>query len=659
MESRWNDEEAAACSDDVLALRVYGSRLLGSDEALVMHGGGNTSAKGVVRDFFGDEIEVLFVKGSGWDLATIEAEGFPALRLAETARLAELPTLSDPDMTKLLRLFTMDPASPSPSVETILHAIVPTRFVDHTHTDAVVTITNNPRREEILAEIYSDCLVLPYVMPGFLLARQVHEAINRRDFDPATCKGIILLNHGVFTFDDDPRVAYEDMIELVTRAEDYLAAHGVGELPTATHPVDLLDLARIRKAVSRVRGCAQLAILDASPEAQGFASLPDVAEIARRGPITPDHVIRTKRVPVVIAPVPADDVPEVEAFADDYRAYYERHRTEGLQMLDPAPRFAVWKDRGTIAFGDDRKACGVVSDIVRHTRRCIVLGESIGGWQALPEEDLFELEYWVLEQAKLGKPTTRKPHQGQVAIVTGAASGIGRATSRALAADGATVVGLDLDPDVASTLEAEGMIGIRCDLREDEAVRAAIEEAVRRFGGLDLLVCNAGIFRSGQRIEALDASSWDAILETNLTATRRVMSASIPFLRHGVDPAIVVVGSRNQPAPGPGAAAYSVSKAGVTQLARVAALELAADGIRVNVVHPDAVFDTGAWTEEALETSAARYGMSVEEYRNRNLLGVEIRADDVARAISVLASDVFRATTGAQLPIDGGNERVI
>jgi len=309
MKSLWNDHEAQAFAGDDLAMRVYTSRLLGSNEDLVMHGGGNTSVKSTVRDFFGDELEVLFVKGSGWDLKTIEGPGFPALRLRETRKLAELESLSDPDMTRQLKAQMLDPGSPSPSVEAILHAIIPAKFVDHTHTDAVVTLSNNPAGETLLDEIYPDCLILPYVMPGFVLSRQVNEAIG--EVDLSDYKGIILMHHGVFTFDDDARTAYENMIELVTRAEAYIDREGRSTHPTAENPVDLMDLARIRQAVSKVRGCAQLAVLDRSPEAQGFAARQDVAEIACRGPITPDHVIRTKRIPVVVDTAPEPGVPEI------------------------------------------------------------------------------------------------------------------------------------------------------------------------------------------------------------------------------------------------------------------------------------------------------------------------------------------------------------
>lgn len=657
MNSLWNDQEADRYRGDDLAMRVYTSRLLGANDDLVMHGGGNTSVKATIRDFFGEPLDVLYVKGSGWDLKTIEKPGFPALKLEDTQRLADLDKLSDPDMTRQLRAFMLDPSAPSPSVEAILHAIMPAKFVDHTHTDAVVTLTNNPQGESIMAALYPDCLILPYIMPGFILSRQVNEAIKGVDLQQY--KGIILMHHGVFTFSDDAREAYEAMIELVSRAEAYIAQHDDTDHARAEHKIELLDLARIRQAVSIEYGNAQLAILDRCADAQGYASLQRVEDIACRGPITPDHVIRTKRIPVIIDKQPAAGVPEVARFAEDYRRYFESHRSGEMQILDQAPRFAIWKESGSIAFGSSVKACDIIGDIARHTRWAVQTGESLGGWEALPENAIFELEYWVLEQAKLGKQGPGKAHQGKIALVSGASGGIGKATCEALAADGATVVGLDIDPGIGEQMATIGMTGLVCDLTDDCAIQTAIEAVVANFGGLDILVCNAGIFKAGERVEEHSADTWDQTLAVNLTATQRLMTAALPYLKLGIDPSILVVGSRNCAAPGPGAAAYSVSKAGITQLARVAALELAEAGVRVNVIHPDAVFDTGLWTDEVVANSAARYQMSVEEYKIKNLLRKEITSTDVGRLLSVMASDVFCATTGAQVPIDGGSDRVV
>ncbi len=668
MHSRWNDQDAATHEHSDLAMRVYTSRLLGADPSLVLHGGGNTSVKSTAQDFFGREVEVLYVKGSGWDLGSIEAAGFAPLRLHETKLLAERDSLTDTEMAKQLRAILLDQTAPSPSVESILHASVPHRYVDHTHTDSVVTLSNNPRGEELIAELFPDCIVLPYIMPGFILSKQVFDAIKSHNL--SNYKGIVLMHHGVFTYAEDGKTAYENMIELVDRADRYITQHADQSIPPAEPPArsttqldasELLRFATIRRAVSLARGCAQLARLDTADPARRFANRDDLARITSRGPITPDHVIRTKRTAAILESSSdhGDDVPEIGTFVEDYERYFAKHNDGQLTMLDSAPRWAVWKHHGTLGFGSTIKDCGIIGDITRHTVWAIQTGESLGGWEALPAQDVFDLEYWILEQVKLQKPKgSQKPHLGKIAIVTGAAGGIGRAAMNALHQDGAVVVGLDLDPSITETMNAPGLLGIECDLTDEAAIRTAVEHTVAHFGGLDILVANAGIFESGQSIAEL-GDSWDRHLAVNLTATQRLLKHAIPFLRVGIDAAILVVGSRNCAAPGAGAAAYSVSKAGVTQLARVAALELAPEGVRVNVVHPDAVFDTGLWTPAALEASAARYGMSVEDYKAKNLLKIEIRSQDVGQLISTVAGPVFAATTGAQIPVDGGNDRVI
>jgi NAD(P)-dependent dehydrogenase (short-subunit alcohol dehydrogenase family) len=419
---------------------------------------------------------------------------------------------------------------------------------------------------------------------------------------------------------------------------------------------DLLTLAQIRRQVSQVRGAPMLAQLDARPEAAGFSQLPEVADIATRGPITPDHVIRTKAVPVILS---GEIKTAITDYARDYQAYFDRHTSGPLTCLDPAPRWAVWPGYGTIAFEQSLQAAQIITDVIEHTRRAIQMGEALGGWQPLDAANLFAMEYWELEQAKLGKVRAPAEFQGKIALVTGAASGIGLACAQHLHRQGAVVVGLDIHPSIQEQLNQPGYLGIEADVTDAAALQLAVETTVQRFGGLDILVGNAGIFTQGQPLETLDSALWQKSLAINLTSQQRLLQIAIPYLKQGLDPAVVLIASRNVRAPGPGAAAYSVAKAGLTQLARVAALELAADGIRVNVVHPDCVYDTGLWTPEVLARRAQQYGISVEAYKTRNLLKQPVTAQEVARLVGAMAGPTFAKTTGAQVPIDGGNERVI
>ena len=661
-QSLWDEAEAQALGGDLLQLRVYSSRLLGQDAWLVLHGGGNTSVKMTVKNFFGEDESVLYIKASGGDMAILDAAGFTPLKLPILQKLAALESLSDVEMMRQLRAALLDPDAPTPSVEALLHTIIPFRFVDHIHADAVLALMNTPEGEAIIRQLYGErVLIIPYVMPGFDLAQEVYRL--SRDLDWSQFDGLMLMNHGVFTFSDDAQQSYEKMITLVTQAETYLMEHGAMKIATAEAPqVDLLALSHLRRVVSESAGRAMIAQINTEPEAVGFTALPNVIDLATRGPVTPDHAIRTKRLPIILGD---DFSADVGTYADDYRAYFERHATDArhasadLTMFDPAPRWAVWPMRGVVAFGENCERATITADIVKHSIPTIQWAEGFSHWQPLPETAIFAMEYWRLQQAKLKKVQNPPEFEGRVVLVTGAASGIGRAVAQAFIARGAAVVALDINPAIETLFNAPHAKGWVCDMTDTAAMQAAVDATVRQFGGLDILVSNAGIFPPSARIEEMNAETWERSLNINLSSHQRLMQACIPYLKNGVDPSILVIGSKNYPAPGPGASAYSVAKAGLTQLVRVAALELAQFGIRVNITHPDAVFDTGIWTPEVLAKRAQNYGLTVEAYKTKNLLHVEITSHDVAELICVMAGRAFSRTTGAQVPIDGGNDRVI
>jgi rhamnose utilization protein RhaD (predicted bifunctional aldolase and dehydrogenase)/NAD(P)-dependent dehydrogenase (short-subunit alcohol dehydrogenase family) len=647
---RW-DPDAAPGADNPLGQLVHGSRLLGAEDTLVLHGGGNTSVKTHVVDVYGDPVEVLYVKGSGSDLATIERAGFTALRLAPVRRLLDLDRLSDARMMNELRAARLDASAPDPSVESLLHALLPYPAVLHSHADALIALTNQPDGLAVLREVYGDALVcVPYVMPGFDLAKVCAGTVPGQ-LGPDT-PGLVLMNHGLFTFGTDTGQAYRRHVELIRRAEEFLAPHrpqwtGVGRL--AVPPV---ELARLRREISEVAGQPMVVTRHDDARIGGFVTRPDFGSLATRGPLTPDHVIRTKRVPLVGL--------NVAAYARDYRDYFAEHRDRRgvpLTMLDPAPRVLLDPGYGMLTVGPRAVDADIAADIYRHTIDVMVTAESVDGYRALPAADLFDVEYWELEQAKLHRAGPPAPYAGEVALVTGAASGIGRACAQALRAAGAAVIGLDLTPH---EVDAPDYLAVEADVTEPSTVDLAIERGVNRFGGIDMVVAAAGIFPGSRPLTGFDAREWRRTMAVNADSIAYLFAATHPMLalapRGG---RVVVVASKNVRAPGPGAAAYSASKAAVTQLARVAALEWAGDGIRVNVVHPDAVFDTGLWTEELLAERAARYGLTVPEYKRRNLLRVEVTSARVGELVAALCSDAFGATTGAQISVDGGNERVI
>ncbi|MFV1980975.1 MAG: SDR family oxidoreductase, partial [Rhodothermia bacterium] len=388
----------------------------------------------------------------------------------------------------------------------------------------------------------------------------------------------------------------------------------------------------------------------------GYSRIENIEDIATRGPVTPDHTLYTKRIPALLD----DDMHAgIEQFSEDYLAYFDRHKSEGLTCLDTAPRFAVWKRKGCLIFGPNSKRLTVISDIVDHTQKAVQWGEALGGWKALPEEDIFDIEYWELEQAKLKRGAARNENDGKVAFVTGAASGIGKACAESLLDSGAAVVALDIDPDVERIFSTASAFGAVCDVTSTESIQTAVRSGVERFGGIDILVSNAGVFVGSAEIESMDDDVLQKSLDVNFSGHVKMMRACIPYLKLGFSPTIILMASKNVPAPGPGAGAYSAAKAALTQMARVAAMELGGAGIRVNVLHPNAVFDTCVWTDEVLQKRASHYGMTVEAYKANNILKTEITSRDVAELVVAMAGSAFAKTTGAQIPIDGGNDRVI
>ncbi|EDZ62455.1 short chain dehydrogenase [Sulfurimonas gotlandica GD1] len=653
MKSLWNDKEANEFKTD-LDLRVYTSRLLGRDSSLVLHGGGNTSVKSTATNLFGETEDILYVKGSGWDLATIEAEGFAPVKMEMLLKMAELKELNDTDMVKYQRLAMTNPSAPNPSVEAILHAVIPYKFVDHTHTDAVVTITNTEGGEDKIKELYGDkVLIIPYIMPGFVLAKLIYDMT--RDVNWDELEGMVLMNHGLFTFNDDAKKSYEKTIELVDKAEQYLASKGANlEVVEDSTTIELLELAKIRRKMSELKGCATISILNDSNEAINF-SKQNIEKIATQGPLTPDHVIRTKRVPAIIG---EDFKADLASYVKEYTQYFEYNKTDET-LLNPAPNFAILKNNGTLSFGKNAKEANIIKDINDHTFEAILKAEKLGGYKALGAANIFEVEYWSLEQAKLKKGGSEPEFSGKVALVTGGASGIGKSIAQMLRSRGAVVVVLDINPEVESIFNKADAIGVKCDLTSSSDIKKAVEIAVKNFGGIDIVVSNAGIFTPSENLDSLSDENWNKSISINLTSHQKLIKETAPFLKLGIDASIVMVASKNFPAPGKGAAAYSVAKAGQTQLARIAALELGEFGVRVNTLHPHAVFDTAIWTDEVLANRAKAYGMSVEEYKTNNVLKTEIKSENVAELVCAMAGKPFAKTTGSQVAIDGGSDRII
>lgn len=639
-----------------LATIVRVSRALGADPSLVLHGGGNTSIKTIGTDVTGAAVELVLVKGSGWDLATIEPKGFAPLRRDRLSELLRLDALDDVDMVNELRQASLDASAPTASIEALLHAHLPGKVVLHSHADAIVALTNRAVDAAVISDaLGGGVLVLEYVMPGFPLARMI-AATDVRGVD-----AVVLRNHGLFTFGDDPDRVLDRHLELVARAATAMGTAQWGAPGGAiVRDGDPVEVASLRAEVSAAAGRPMLLRQSDADRTRAFvseASGPaDLRARMSRGTATPEHVLYTKREPLVGR--------DVAGYAEAYRAYVARGRERArgdLTELDPAPRVVLDPELGALVAGDTVRDLRVVHDVLLHTLDVIEAADRHGGYRSLDEARTFEVEYWSLEQAKLAG-RVRKPLTGEVAIVTGAASGIGRAAAQRLLEDGAAVVGIDLNPAVADAFGdgfGDAWRGVVGDVAAVDVLRDAVDTAVREFGGVDIVVIGAGIFPPSQSLADFDDDTWERAFRVNVTAAARLLRVTHPLL--ALSPRggrVVLVSTKNVAAPGPGVAAYSASKAAAAQLARVAALEWAGDRIRVNQVEPDAVFDTAIWTPELLRERAANYGLSVDEYRTRNLLHVEVRSAMVAEAVAAFCEQ-FPATTGAHLSVDGGNDRVI
>jgi rhamnose utilization protein RhaD (predicted bifunctional aldolase and dehydrogenase)/NAD(P)-dependent dehydrogenase (short-subunit alcohol dehydrogenase family) len=678
MENRWSDREAAEAVaryaesgvGEDLALRVYTTRLLGGEPRLVLHGGGNTSVKTTARDLLGEAVEVLCVKGSGWDMARIEPAGLPAVRLAPLRALRRLDALSDEAMVNEQRINLLDSAAPNPSVETLLHAFLPHKFVDHTHANAVLALSDQPDGEAICAELYGGRVaIVPYIMPGFALAKKAAEVFEAHP----EVEGLVLHKHGVFSFGASAREAYERMIELVSLAEARLARGGNRAFAAASLPKARASAAEIapvlrglaalpregedgawRRLVMTHRNGAR--VLD-------YVNGAGLARYSQEGVVTPDHVIRTRQKPLLLPPPEAGRLDAFAAAARDafarykaaYEAYFARNNARSAakkRALDPLPRVALVPGIGLFALGPSAKEARIVADIAETAIAVVTDAERIGRFESIGEADTFDMEYWSLEQAKLGK-AAEKPLARQVAAVTGGGSGIGAAAAAAFAAVGAEVAVLDRDGERADVVARSiGGFALACDVTEPEDVAAAFARICEVFGGVDIVLSNAGAAWQGRIGEVEDALLRESF-ELNFFAHQTVARHAVRIMRaQGTGGCLLFNASKQAVNPGPDFGPYGLPKAATLFLMRQYAIDYGKDGIRANAVNADRI-RSGLLTPEMIAARAKARGVSERDYLAGNLLGREVTAEDVARCFVSLA--LAEKTTGAVLTCDGGN----
>ena len=659
MLNRWE----STASGDVEQL-VQQSRLVGMEEDLVLWGGGNNSVKATGTDPLGRPIDVMYIKSSGSDMKSIVPRQFPAVRLdyIEPLRRRDEP-MDDQQMVDYLARCLVDPASARPSIETLLHAFLPARAVLHTHADAILALTNSAGREEtVRAALGANIILVPYRRPGFQLSREVADAFD----EMPDAGGLVLMNHGLITWGDTIEEAYTRHIDIVTRAETFLTEalmkrSPIMEIPRSEANVTELALT-LRGALSERRPA--VLELDDSEEVLRFLARDDLDRVTQRGAATPDHLLYTKRYPLLLT---GDDVSTaLAAHVDRYRAWFDAHPSE-FAMLNPNPRVILAPGIGMWTAGKDARAARIVRDIYRHTMRIIAAADATGGYATLDDHDAFEAEYWPLELYKLTLLPPEKELAARVVVVTGAASGIGRAVAERFAVEGAHVVVTDVDvaraQEVADGIVAKhGLrraIALSLDVSSEEEVERAFEAAVRAYGGVDVVVSNAGISSFGA-LDTLAAADWDRSFAVNTRGHFLVARAAMRMMkRQGTGGSIVFNASKNVTAPGRDFGAYSVSKAAEAQLCRIVALEGGEHGIRANMLNPDAIFgDSRFWSEEMRAMRAQSYAIDTAElpdfYRRRTLLRTEVTAADVAEAALFLAGPRSAKTTGAMLPVDGG-----
>lgn len=676
-----------------LAMRLYTSRLLGADKNLVLHGGGNTSVKTTTTDRLGKQLQVIAIKGSGCDLAQLEPAGLPCLELEPLLELLELDSISDQDLVDQLRRRMLDSRAPNPSVETLLHAAIKHKFVDHTHADAILELSNQPDGAELVRAALGDRVtVLEYVQPGFPLARAVAEAYASNP----SVEGIVLLHHGLFTFGEDAKTSYDRMIDLVRTAESFIDeciaqrnAERPGEITMMTTgpEVDRSELAAAAaRMIPKVRGAFAIPFGEAgyrrmlcswrgADDLVRISSHPECARLVAMGPLTPDHVIRTSGSYLYLSREDADDPAAcrraVAAFVDRYRAYFEAHKDRLAiepEILDGYPRVAVVEGLGVLAFGETELAATIAGDIAEQTLRGKATAEALGSFTELPPAQLFDMEYWPLERAKLGERRVATL-AGQVSLVTGGAGAIGYGVCESLCAAGAAVVVADLKGDSATnvvdrlreTYPEAALLAVEMDVTDPDSVQAGFDAVVLAYGGVDIVVPNAGIAHVSS-LRDMGSEDFKRVIDVNLFGTMTVLQAAAKLLEaQGTRGSIIVQASKNVFSPGASFGAYSASKAGQHQLGKIAALELAPLGVRVNMVNADAVFGdqvrSGLWEEVGPDRMKSR-GLDEQGlkdfYRDRSLLKVTVTPRHVGDAVVFLASDAASATTGVTITVDGG-----
>ena len=646
-----------------LALRVYTTRLLGRNKELVLHGGGNTSVKTVIKDIDGKNYKVLCVKGSGWDMADIEPAGLPAVKLEPLLALKNKKYLSDEDMVAYQKRNLIDIKSPNPSVETFLHAFLPFKYVDHTHADAVLNVTNRPGGLNFCKKIFGNKVgIVPYVMPGFMLSKKIHEIYSKNP----NINCLILMNHGIFTFANDCKEAYDLMIKYVSKAEravKKLKSKKIKQIKKFTTKFNPHDIAPIiRGLLSENKEQKFVINYRLNQHLKYFINGKNIRTYSSNGTATPDHVIRVKPFPLIITPKKNSTIEEFKKTAkkafENYRKKYvhyfntnHKKAEEKKVMLDTSPRVVLVQNVGMFSVGKDLNAAKIAGDLTETNARVISSVEETSSYKFIPEKDLFDVEYWSLEQAKIKKK--KKILEGHVVVVTGSTGTIGFETYKMFKSYGAEVI--LLDNNLTRLKEVQTKINdlcIHCDVTNKKSVKNAFKQICEKFGGVDILVSNAGAAPGGSIGEVSDDILRKSV-EINFFSHQNCASEAVKIMKkQNINGCLLFNISKQSVNPGKNFGPYGLPKSALLSLCKQYAVDYGSLGIRSNGVNADRI-KSGLMTDKMIKTRAKARSVTTDDYMRGNLLSNEVKAEDVAKAFFHLA--VSKKTTGAVLTVDGGN----
>ncbi len=671
MKNNWSDSEAKkyikkykslGYSSD-MALRVYTTRLLGRNKELVLHGGGNTSVKTSIKDIDGKKYEVLCVKGSGWDMAEIEPEGLPAVKLQPLLSLKKKKYLSDEDMVSYQKRNLINIKSPNPSVETFLHAFLPFKFVDHTHSDAIMNVTNRPGSLNFCKKIFGKKVsIVPYVMPGFGLAQKINEVYNKNP----NINCLVLMNHGIFTFANNAKEAYGLMIKYVSLAERAivkLKTKKIKQIVNYSTKFNAQDVSPILRGLLSEKNEEKFILnFRINKNLKYFINGKNVKSYSSRGTATPDHVIRVKPFPLVITPKKNSTIQEFKISAEkafkNYRKKYvnyfniNKNKVKGKKiMLDTSPRVILVQNVGMFSVGKDLKSAKIAGDLTETNARVISSVEETSTYKFIPEKDLFDVEYWSLEQAKIKKQ--KKLLEGNVVVITGSTGTIGFETYKIFKSYGAEVVLLDFNRNKLSELQSKiSDTCIYCDVTNKKSVENAFSEICKKFGGIDILISNAGTAPSGTIGEVNDDLLRKSF-EINFFSHQNCASEAVKIMKkQNINGCLLFNISKQAVNPGKNFGPYGLPKSALLSLCKQYAVDYGSFGIRSNGVNADRI-RSGLMTDKMIKNRAKARSVTTDDYMKGNLLLNEVKAEDVAKAFFHLA--ISKKTTGAVLTVDGGN----